>query len=68
MSLNIKPFMVPPSNGLSSQLVKSHLKHPNVGVTTKGCESSVGPISHLPDRSLHVPRTSQMAPDAYIKQ
>lgn len=36
--------------------------------TTKGCESSVGPISHLPDRSLHVPRTSQMAPDAYIKQ
>lgn len=36
--------------------------------TTKGCESSVGPMSHLPDHSVDVPRTSQMAPDAYIKQ
>lgn len=36
--------------------------------TTKGYESSVGPMSHLPNRSLDVPRTSQMAPDTYIKQ
>ena len=35
--------------------------------TTKGSESPVGPMSHLPDLSLDVARTSQMAPDAYVK-
>lgn len=40
----------------------------SAAATTKGSESPVGPVSHLPDFSLDASRTSfEMAPDACVK-